>query len=204
VKDARQKTEMMQLQLNSQNFDPIRKGDRKAFEQVFRAYYAALVRFALEILKDQDAAEDRVQEVFVKLWERREKIEIQTSLKAYLYMAVKNHCLNKLKTEARTQWMDDEQESEIHSGLAATDARVQTKLMASHIDQAIEMLPPRCALIFKMSRFEEKSYKEIAEALDLSVKTVEHQMGKALFLLRKYLAPYLQIWLTAFLADFFS
>lgn len=192
----------MQLQLNNQSFEPIRRGDRKAFEQVFRTHYEALVRFATDILKDQDAAEDRVQEVFVKMWERREKIEIQSSLKAYLYMAVKNHCLNKLKTEARNQWMDDEQESEMPSGLAATDAHVQTRLMAGHIDRAIDRLPPRCALIFKMSRYEEKSYKEIAETLELSVKTVEHQMGKALLLLRKYLSPYLQFWLIGILAEF--
>lgn len=179
--------------VNNLGFDAIRKGDYKAYEALFRTYYAPLVRFATDILKDQDAAEDRVQEVFVKIWERRSQIRIEQSLKAYLYMAVKNHCFNMLKTEQRQVFMEDGDVETLElEGLQTSDL-LDTKLLSGHIHEAIEKLPPKCALIFKMSRYEDKTYKEIAETLSLSVKTVENQMGKALMLMRRYLAPYLYL-----------
>jgi RNA polymerase sigma-70 factor, ECF subfamily len=176
---------------NSNIFEQIRQGDRKAYEQLFRQQYAALVRFARDIVKDTDTAEDLVQEVFVKIWERKAGIEIRTSLKAYLYMAVKNHCLNKLKTEQKHAFMEDSIADDIRFSHNNADAASDTIKLEQHINEALEKLPPRCALIFKLSRFEHKSYKEIAEILELSVKTVENQMGKALQLMRSNLSQYL-------------
>ncbi len=181
-------------------FELVKNGDRKAYEQLFKLYYAALVRFAREILKDTDAAEDLVQEVFVKMWERKQNIDIKTSIKAYLYMAVKNHCLNKLKAEQRNAFLEDGMADDVRIATNDTEEYSNTIELSKHINQALELLPPKCAIIFKMSRFEDKTYKEIAESLELSVKTVENQMGKALSILRNALSPYLSqslIWLVS-------
>jgi RNA polymerase sigma-70 factor (ECF subfamily) len=179
-------------------------GNRKVFEELFRSLYPPLVRFACELLKDKDSSEDLVQEVFVKLWEKRERLQVHTSLKAYLYMAVKNHCLNLIKKEQRLEFLEEDEEVIEWKSTEQTDHRHQTRLLAQHIDQALERLPPRCALIFKMSRFEEKTYQEIADILELSIKTVENQMGKALSMMREYLSPYLNLFLMQALLHFLS
>lgn len=182
-------------------FELIKNSDRNAYEQLFKMYYTPLVSFARNIIRDTDAAEDLVQEVFVKIWERKHTIEIKTSVKAYLYMAVKNHCLNKLKTEQRNAFFNDEMADDVRVATNNTEEYSNTIELSKHIDNALNLLPPKCAVIFKMSRFEDKTYKEIAESLDLSVKTVENQMGKALSIMRGALSPYLNqvyLWLTIF------
>lgn len=184
-------------------FDEIKKGNKQAYEGLFRQYYAPLVRFAFEIVKDKDSAEDLVQEVFVKIWEKRETTEISSAVKAYLYMAVKNHCLNKLKREQRNAFLDDAHENSTSYSSNNTDEQSNTLGLSQHIESALQKLPPKCALIFKMSRFEDKTYKEIAEALELSVKTVEAQMGKALMLMRTNLAPYLKLIILLFYYNLF-
>jgi RNA polymerase sigma-70 factor (ECF subfamily) len=182
-------------------FELIKNSDRNAYEQLFKMYYTPLVSFARNIIRDTDAAEDLVQEVFVKIWERKHTIEIKTSVKAYLYMAVKNHCLNKLKTEQRNAFLNDEMADDVRVATNNTEEYSNTIELSKHIDNALNLLPPKCAVIFKMSRFEDKTYKEIAESLELSVKTVENQMGKALSIMRGALSPYLNqvyLWLTIF------
>lgn len=182
-------------------FELIKNSDRNAYEQLFKMYYTPLVSFARNIIRDTDAAEDLVQEVFVKIWERKHTIEIKTSVKAYLYMAVKNHCLNKLKTEQRNAFLNDEMADDVRVATNNTEEYSNTIELSKHIDNALNLLPPKCAVIFKMSRFEDKTYKEIAESLELSVKKVENQMGKALSIMRGALSPYLNqvyLWLTIF------
>lgn len=179
--------------MNPENdlFNEVKNNNRVAFEQLFRLYYTPLVRFARDVVKDVDFAEDLVQEVFVKLWEKRQQITIQTGIKPYLYMAVKNHCFNALKVAQRNTFLEDGLYDDMRHATNHTDLQSNTINLKSQISNAIEALPPRCALIFKMSRFEEKTYQEIADTLELSVKTIENQMGKALQLLRKHLSPYL-------------
>ncbi|MES2690239.1 MAG: RNA polymerase sigma-70 factor [Bacteroidota bacterium] len=174
-------------------FEQVRNGDRVAYEQLFKQHYTALVRFARDIVRDTDTAEDLVQEVFVKIWERKESIYITTSLKAYLYMAVKNHCLNKLRVEQKHAFMDESLADDLRFSSNSTDEESNTIKLEQHIKSALDKLPPRCALIFKLSRFEHKTYKEIAEVLELSVKTVENQMGKALQMMRTNLSHYLTL-----------
>lgn len=184
-------------------FELIRHDDRAAYEKLFRQNYAALVRFAKDIVKDKDTAEDLVQEVFVKIWERRQSIEIKTSVNAYLYMAVKNHCFNKLKAEQRHAYMDEGLADDLRFSGNDTDKDSDTIDLHQHINNALDKLPPRCALIFKMSRFEYKTYQEIADSLELSIKTVENQMGKALQLMRANLAVYLRVLIIIPLIKFF-
>ncbi|TAE77610.1 MAG: RNA polymerase sigma-70 factor [Bacteroidetes bacterium] len=185
-------------------FEEVKNNNRTAYEMLFRQFYAPLVRFAKEILKDKDRAEDMVQEVFVKVWEKRHQINIETGIKPYLYMAVKNHCLSALRVEERNVFLADELGDDIRVSSNQADLQTNTIHLKQHIAEAIEKLPPKCALIFKMSRFEEKTYQEIADALELSVKTIENQMGRALQLLRTHLHPYLNAIIFIISLKFFS
>ena len=171
----------------------IRQGNERVFETVFKKHYQTLCNYACGILKDMDDAEEVVQSIFLKFWEQREEIEINVSLKSYLYRAVHNTCLNRLKhlkiQETYRQYVGDYLENTYDS---ATDILDKVEL-ENRIANALEKLPEQCRLIFKMSRFEELKYQEIADRLGLSIKTVENQIGKALKIMRTELSDYLPI-----------
>ncbi|MBB6005189.1 RNA polymerase sigma-70 factor [Arcicella rosea] len=171
----------------------IRQGNERVFETVFRKHYQALCNYSCNILKDMDDAEEIVQGVFLKFWEQRQEIEITVSLKSYLYRAVHNTCLNRIKhlkvQEVYRQHVGDFIENTFDS---ATDLLDKNELEI-RIAEALEKLPEQCRLIFKMSRFEELKYQEIANQLGLSIKTVENQIGKALKIMRTELADYLPL-----------
>ncbi|MBB5286210.1 RNA polymerase sigma-70 factor (ECF subfamily) [Rhabdobacter roseus] len=169
----------------------IRQGHEPSFEQMFRTYYERLCHYAHSLLKDQDDAEEMVQTVFLNLWEKREELEITLSLKAYLYRAVHNHCLNRLKhykvREAHREYTVYYQPV----GYEPVADALNGYELEERIEQAVSRLPEQCQLVFRMSRFEELKYQEIADRLRISVKTVENQIGKALRVLRSELADYL-------------
>lgn len=171
----------------------LRAGEKKGLELLFQRYYDSLVRFAIPILKDEDMARDTVQEVFVRIWNRRLELQINTQLKAYLYMAVKNQSLNLLKKDERIRWMENAAEMESLGASAETTMnQVVENDLQRRLQKAMDVIPPKCRQVFQLSRFEGKSYQEIAEILGISVKTVENQMGKALQILRIQLLPYLK------------
>ncbi|MDZ7899311.1 MAG: RNA polymerase sigma-70 factor [Arcicella sp.] len=171
----------------------IRQGNERVFETVFRKHYQSLCNYANGILKDLDDAEEVVQAIFVKFWEQREAIEINVSLKSYLYKAVHNTCLNRLKhlkiQDVHKQYVGNFFEDNHDS---ATDLMDKVEL-ETRIADALEKLPEQCRLIFKMSRFEELKYQEIADRLGLSIKTIENQIGKALKIMRTELSDYLPV-----------
>jgi len=173
----------------------IRQGNERVYETVFRKYYQALCNYACGILKDIDDAEEVVQSIFLKLWEQREVIEINVSLKSYLYRAVHNTCMNRLKhlkiQDSYRQYVGKYLEDTFDS---ATDMMSKNEL-ENRISQALEKLPEQCRIIFKMSRFEELKYQEIADKLGLSIKTIENQIGKALRIMRTELSDYLPVML---------
>ncbi len=142
-----------------------------------------------------DQAEEIVQEMFFNFWQKREKTEISISLEAYLFRSVRNACLNYLKhLKIREQYRlatNQElrnKEQEVHDHVVALE-------LHDRIENAIDQLPTERRRIFKMSRYEELKYKEIAERLGISVKTVEVQMSKALKFLRQHLSDYLSIFI---------
>lgn len=159
----------------------IAAGDRTAFEALFRQHYRPLCAFALGYLKDGDKAEDLVQDLFFRLWLDRAKLSINTSIKAYLYAAVRNRCLNAVKAGARMHVLDEES-----AGTTVEDAITEDEHSEriARVQAAIEALPEERRKVFKMSRYEGLKYHEIAERLGISVKTVENQMGSALKTLR--------------------
>ena len=169
----------------------IRQGDEKAFEQTFRKYYERLCQYACSLLKDQDEAEEVVQHVFFTIWEKHSELEITLSLKSYLYRAVHNHCLNRFKhATVREAHRDHSLHFSTQSYDPVTEA-IHANELEEWIEIAVSTLPEQCQKAFRMSRFEELKYQEIADKLGISIKTVENQIGKALKILRIELAAYL-------------
>ncbi len=164
--------------------------DERAFEELFRSHYESLCRSANLLLNDADEAEEMVQNVFVTLWEKRSRLEITTSVKSYLYRSIRNASLNRIKHEKVKREYTTEQELLSAPAAPASHQLLQKELQVQ-ISLVIASLPEQCRLIFKMSRFEEMKYAEIADELGISVKTVENQMGKALKILRTKLKDYL-------------
>lgn len=166
------------------------KGDQQAFDALFRTWYAPLCRYAARLLDgDMDDAEDVVQQTFIKLWEQRETLPIQFSVKAYLYKMVHNRSLNRLR-DAQTRRRHSEISVSFGNDMAPP---VEVSDLQTRLHAALEQLPTECRRIFELSRFEELKYREIADQLNISIKTVETQMGKALRLMRVQLAEYLSL-----------
>ena len=166
----------------------IREGDARQFESLFRSSYVSLVRYARTLVKDQDAAEEIVQDLFYRLWRNKEKLEIESSLNGYLYRAVQNLCLHYIdhnivvERYAREMALRTEESPESPADI------VNYRELQAKIARILERLPEKCGKIFCMSRFEGLKYSEIAERLSVSVKTVEANMGRALKEFRKALA----------------
>jgi RNA polymerase sigma-70 factor, ECF subfamily len=166
----------------------IRQGDVGQFESLFRSSYVSLVRYAKTLIKDQDSAEEIVQDLFFRLWKDREKLQIESSLNGYLYKAVHNRCLHNIEhTRVVTRYVNEMSAGPSETAESPTDILHYKELQAK-IALILERLPERCGKIFCMNRFEGLKYTEIAEKLSVSIKTVEANMGRALKEFRKALA----------------
>ena len=184
-----------------QQWNELKEGDITAFEMFFRTYYQPLCNYAYSFIHDKDEAEEIVQSTFLSVWEKRDSLEIRTSLKSYLYTMVRNTSLNVIKHEKIKQKYVGEAlalEERSHEGVAQA---VISSELEERIQQAIQVLPEQCRMVFKLSRFEELKYAEIAEELGISIKTVENHMGKALKIMREQLKDYLPI-LIVFMSGF--
>jgi RNA polymerase sigma-70 factor, ECF subfamily len=171
--------------------DRIRRGDQAAFEELFRTHYAALVGFAEGMVRRRDVAEEVVQEVLLNLWRRRETLQLEDSLRAYLYQSARNRALNHLRHERVVRDAAPRIVGE-DSVAAAGAAALEEAEIAAAVRQAVSELPERCREVFELSRTEGLRYAEIARVLGISVKTVETQMGRALKALRVKLGPYMR------------
>ena len=170
----------------------LNNSDERVIRLLFDEYYEYLCKSIYRVVPDASVAEDIVQEVFMELWKKRESIQITTSVKAYLRRSALNRALNYLRKN-KVRFEEEDQIPDMGSQDAGGQTNLEVMELKDRIHAIIDELPERCRMIFGMSRFEEMSYKEIAEALDISVKTVENQMGKALKFLRKELKNYLHI-----------
>jgi RNA polymerase sigma-70 factor (ECF subfamily) len=188
----------MSLPNEKQLFDQIKNNDEQAFEQIFHHYYQNLCVFASKIIKDNDAAEEIVQDLFVKMWEKRKSLNINTSLKNYLVRSVKNQCINFIKhyhirnTYAENILAQNKLQAEKDDDFIEFD-------LSKKIEESINSLPKKRQEIFRLSREEGLKYREIAEKLNISIKTVEAQMGLAIKALRDNLKKY-----STFLTLFFT
>jgi RNA polymerase sigma-70 factor (ECF subfamily) len=171
----------------------LKAGDLTAFEMLFRTYYQPLCNYAFTFVQDRDEAEEIVQSTFLSIWEKRENLSIHTGVKPYLYAMVRNACLNVLKHEKIKQQHATMEMAVAERSVESVARTVMATELETKIHQAMDHLPEQCRLIFKLSRFEELKYAEIAQHLDISVKTVENQMGKALRIMREQLKDYLPL-----------
>lgn len=158
------------------------------FEVLYKTHYKALRNAAENIIRDKDAAHDVVQEVFVKLWHRRDELGAIINERAYLMRSVVNTAITYLNQNKKKKDIEH-----LHiEWQGSTDAEMLTRELQGKIDHALENLPPKCKAIFVLSRFENMKNKEIAATLGLSLKTVENQMGIALKKLKDDLKMYLK------------
>jgi RNA polymerase sigma-70 factor (ECF subfamily) len=182
----------------------LRADKPEAVKQLFYEFYPFLCNTIVRIVKDRAIAEDLAQDTFFKFWEKRQSIDIQISIKAYLRRMAVNEGLYYLRKNKKFQKNADIAPEDLG---VATDTVEETLLqqeLEEKIMAAINQLPPRCQEVFRLSRFEDLSYKEIAAKLDISIKTVENQMGKALKILRAALKEYMHLILAiASLAELF-
>jgi RNA polymerase sigma-70 factor (ECF subfamily) len=169
----------------------ISSGDKNAFEVLFKKYYAELVRFAFHITNSFQASEDIVQDVFVNVWEFRSNLKAEKSIKIYLYRSVKNRALNFLKHKKFENFAEGLDDFESDMPEFDPELNLYHAELEKMVNWGIEQLPEKCRLIFRLHRQNGLTYQEIAQILDISVKTVEIQIGRALKTLRKLLTPYL-------------
>lgn len=167
----------------------LRAGDEVAFEAIFRAHYPALVAFAERMLRQRATAEDVVQDVLAEVWRRRNGLHVTSSLRAYLFRATRNRALNHLRHEKLVERSAVDQPIG-HVPPSPPDSLAEREIDVA-LQRAVRSLPPRCREVFELSRGHGLKYAEIADALGISVKTVEVQMGKALRVLRRELASWL-------------
>lgn len=180
------------MQQNDSLFGLIRMGNRAAFEKLFRLHYASLCAFANSLIADLDASEDLVQDLFFHLWEIKEELPTETAEKSYLYKSVQNRCFNLLKHYKIREKHQEEVLGE-YNEFSADEEYSEENDLQQKLRQAIEKLPPERKKVFLMHRFEEMKYREIAEKLNISVKTVENQIGKALQFLREEMKQHLPL-----------
>jgi RNA polymerase sigma-70 factor (ECF subfamily) len=171
------------------------------FEKIFKSNYKNLYSYAQTIVHDSIMAEEMVQNVFCRLWEKREQIQVRESTGAYLYRSVYHESLNYLKHLK----VRDTYQAYVLNQMANSDSaayEIELSELEDRLESALLELPEKCRTIFQMSRFEELKYQEIADKLEIPVKTVENQMGKALKLLRLKLVDFLPAVLIVLLLNY--
>jgi RNA polymerase sigma-70 factor (ECF subfamily) len=171
--------------------EKVKKGDRKAFENLFLDFYESLCQFAWRFTHSQHVSEELVQEVFLNVWQSKERLDPQREIKSYLYQSVKNKALNYIKHQElaseynqKIGWLNPTPTRQDHEYNEEAE-------FVKAARKSIEELPDRARQVYKLSRKDGLTYREIAQVLDISPKTVESQMSRALKILRNALSEYL-------------
>ncbi len=163
--------------------------DLNKFEEIFKGLFKPLCSFAMKFTGDLDSAKNLVHEVFIQVWEKFDSLPDDINYKSYCYTAVRNKCLNHIRDRKKFVMIENVAEhrfTEINSSL-------ETSELAQKIEAAIASLPEKCRMVFELSRIEGLKYAEIAEKMNISIKTVETQMSKALTVLKEHLADFLAV-----------
>lgn len=172
----------------------IKKGDSKSFELLFRRMYPQLCAYSRKFLNDPADSEEIVQELFYSIWKHRDRLDENQSLSSYLFTSVKNRCLNFLEAKkSRTRHADLMRYLYIHESIDSINSyhTLLKKELEKDFDKALEDLPQECRKIFELSRLEGLKYQEIAVKLNISIKTVETQISRALSKLRVMLKEHI-------------
>ncbi len=187
--------------MNKPNFQfdipSLRKGEKKAYEAIYHEFFGVLYHLCLNYLHNEKVAEEIVQDTFMKLWEIRETLNDQINIRNFLYTITKNNCLNYLRNQKISlKHQENVKYLEMQFNYEALEKLgnyIQFEELRSKIDEAILKLPTELIETFQLSRFEELSYKEIAEKQNISIKTVEARISKSLRILRIELKDYLTL-----------
>jgi len=193
------RTQHIELAYESDNslFERIKRGDQFAVEELFRRHYGSLCRFAYGLVHSKEDVEDIVEGVFERIWLNREKLNLNQSIKSYLFKSAQNRSLDFLRKRASTQHLVPERLNSLDSDeivVASFSDPVQDMIdkdLACAVSEAIERLPRKCRLIFTMNRQDGLTYSEIADILAISARTVENQIVRALGHLRKDLRDFI-------------
>ncbi|HEX9509734.1 MAG TPA: RNA polymerase sigma-70 factor [Puia sp.] len=169
-------TSLQDLQLRIARFD-----DQQAYKELYTSLYSYLYQFAKSFVKTKEPAEEIVSDVFIKVWEKRKELEKIENLKVYLYVSTRNIAFNYLDKQKRniTNYLED-YHAEFTSVYFDPEQLLITADMLRLIQKAIDQLPPKCKMIFKLAKEGGLKYREIAEVLNISPKTVENQLAIAL------------------------
>lgn len=180
-----------------------RHGDHHAFKILYERYAPKLYAFAKKYLQDGEASEEIVQEVFLRIWERRSYVDETGSFSAYVFQAAKNRIFNGFRKKINEQAYLDHLLATEDSGQNLTEIQVDYREVKFKAEAAIRAMPPKRQEIFRLSREAGLKNQEIADKLGISIKTVENQMGQALKFLREQLSDYNSLILLILLTQFF-
>ncbi|MEG2100892.1 RNA polymerase sigma-70 factor [Flavobacterium sp. FlaQc-28] len=164
--------------------DRLRNGDETALTELYNKFWQSLFMSSYNVLKDRELCEDIIQDIFMNIWHNREKLEIHISLKGYMYACARYQVFNhirKNKDKIHVELFDD---LEKRFQYTTPETQLMHDELVYHINSIVENLPEKCQLVYKLSREEQLSHKEIAERLNISTKTVENHITKALHTIR--------------------
>jgi RNA polymerase sigma-70 factor (ECF subfamily) len=169
------------------------EGDEKAFAELFRHFYDRLLHFCIQYVHSREAAEEIVSDVFVKIWNRRTELEKVVNLEVYLFVAVKNHSLNYLEQYSSLRISPINEETGIAELTNSIDPEktMEWKEILFRMDQEVSRLPDQCRRVFKLIKEEGFKYKDVAEILNISPRTVETQLFRAMKRLNEIIGPYM-------------
>ena len=169
------------------------EGDEKAFADLFRHFYDRLLHFSIQYVHTREAAEEIVSDVFVKIWNRRSELEKVANLEVYLFVAIKNHSLNYLEQFSALRISSINEESGIAELTNSVDPEraMEWKEILFRMDQEVSKLPDQCRRVFKLIKEEGFKYKDVAEILNISPRTVETQLFRAMKRLNEVVGPYM-------------
>lgn len=174
--------------------------DKSLLEAIFKTHYQSLCKTSYRILRDQDLVEDIVQDVFCEFWQKNQTVELQEPVLPYFHKAVINRSLNYLRGHKNRDTRETIYGNSVYEEKNFTEELLLLKDLKIKVHKVIDKLPPACRAVFILSRFENLKYKEIASQLNISVKTVENHMLKALKHIRQHLSVVL---FTLFIIYFF-
>lgn len=164
--------------MEAENLRRLRNGEQSALSNIYQQYWEELYQLSFQLIKDQQIAEDTIHDVFVNIWNIRKKLTIQTSLKSYLYTCVRYECYRVLRKRHKTKTIPLEEQTNYL--LAEESCHLELKDLQKKLESILNTLPVKSQRIFHLSRNEEMSYNEIAEKMNLSSKSIEYHISKAL------------------------
>lgn len=166
----------------------LKAGEEAAFILIYNQYRSKIYSYALQLSKASDIAEEIVQEVFIRLWQKREQINVELPFQAYLKKITLNHILNHLKRVARNQALQEAVFQQISTSSNRTEEQLMEKELRKIYHEAISQLPPQKKIIYQLSRNEELSHEEISKKLKISKNTVKNHMVEATRFIREYVS----------------